>query len=72
MIIAGWPILIGVSQMGMEGQGMMCLSPVIAALRLADTVSMRTLQFRRFLWWTAFWDVECLRLSGPSPSKKAR
>ncbi len=57
MLIAGWPILIGVSRMGMPGQGMMCLSPVVAANSLAETLLLRHIRFRTFLWWIAFWDI---------------
>jgi ABC-type transport system involved in multi-copper enzyme maturation permease subunit len=60
MIGAGWPLLIGAGRMGPHGRGMACLSPVMAAWNLGETLSSRLIMFRDVLWWTTFWDIECL------------
>jgi ABC-type transport system involved in multi-copper enzyme maturation permease subunit len=59
MINAGWPILIGISRMGMPGEGIACLSPVVAAVTLTETLTMRFFHGRRYFWWIAFWEIEC-------------
>ncbi len=59
LINAGWPILIGISRMGMHGSGLACLSPVVVAVNLADTLTMRMFHSREYFWWIAFWDIEC-------------
>ena len=63
MVSAGWPMLVGVIRMGMEGQGMACLSPVVASFLFIDLLSIRIHQRRFILWWTTFWDIECLVLA---------
>ena len=63
MISAGWPMLIGVGRMGRAGQGLMCLSPVVVAMSLADILSIRLIHFRDLLWWTTFWDIEYMVLA---------
>jgi ABC-type transport system involved in multi-copper enzyme maturation permease subunit len=63
MVSAGWPMLVGVIRMGMEGQGMACLSPVVASFLFIDLLSIRIHQRRFLLWWTTFWDIECLVLA---------
>jgi hypothetical protein len=62
-IAAGWPILIAVNGMGMPGQGMMCLSPVVAAANIARLLAERQIQLGRFLVWIAFWALECVVLA---------
>jgi ABC-type transport system involved in multi-copper enzyme maturation permease subunit len=59
MISAGWPFLVAAARMGMTGQGLTCLSPVVVAVDLADTLTMRLYQGRQYFWWIAFWDIEC-------------
>ncbi len=59
MISAGWPFLVAASRMGMMGQGLTCLSPVVVAVDLADTLTMRFFHGRQYFWWIAFWDIEC-------------
>jgi ABC-type transport system involved in multi-copper enzyme maturation permease subunit len=63
MLNAGWPMFIGVTQMGMAGQGMMCLSPIVGGALFVDRLSMRRPQLRQLLSWTSFWDIECIVLS---------
>ena len=63
MASAGWPMLVGVARLGMEGQGMMCLSPVVTSFMFIDLLSIRIHQRRFLLWWTTFWDIECLVLA---------
>ncbi len=60
MISAGWPILIVASRMGMPGQGMACLSPIVAALDLYSTLMTRFYYDRQNFWWIAFWGIECM------------
>jgi ABC-type transport system involved in multi-copper enzyme maturation permease subunit len=60
---AGWPMLVGVSRVGPPGQGMMCLSPVVAAVGLIDALTLRARHWRDVLWWITFWDVECLAMA---------
>ncbi len=59
MLIAGWPLLVMACHMGMQGQRIMCLSPLMAAGNLAEILPSRQAQFRDFLSWIAFWDIEC-------------
>jgi ABC-type transport system involved in multi-copper enzyme maturation permease subunit len=63
MMSVGWPILIGVLRMRPE-QGLMCLSPILAAFDLAGILSSR-FRYQRdtLLWWITFWDIECLVLA---------
>jgi ABC-type transport system involved in multi-copper enzyme maturation permease subunit len=63
MLNAGWPMFIGVTRMGMAGQGMMCLSPIGGGALFVDRLSMRRPQLRQLLSWTSFWDIECIVLS---------
>jgi ABC-type transport system involved in multi-copper enzyme maturation permease subunit len=63
MIIAGWPILIAASRMGMQGERMMCLSPVMVAGTFAAILSHRLIFYRDILWWITFWDIECMVLA---------
>ncbi len=63
MVGAAWPIFIAVLRMGPEGQGVICLSPIAATFNLADLLSSRYRYWRNLLWWTAFWDLECLVLA---------
>jgi ABC-type transport system involved in multi-copper enzyme maturation permease subunit len=63
LVGAGWPILIGVSRMGPAGEGLMCLSPVVAGVGFVEIVDSRSRQFRELLWWIPFWDIECLVLA---------
>ncbi len=60
---AGWPMLIGFLGMGLRGQGVMSLSPVVAGSLFMDRVLMRRPQLRDLLWATSFWGIECLVLS---------
>ena len=62
-IAAGWPIVVAVSSIGMPREGMMCLSPVVAAANLARALAQRQIQFGRALVWIAFWDIECMVLA---------
>ena len=59
MVSAGWPLLVVASRVGMAGQGLSCLSPLVAALNLAETLTMRYFHFRGYFWWIAFWNIEC-------------
>ncbi len=63
MANAGWPMLVGVARMGMEGQGMMCLSPVVASAVFTELLTRRSHRQGYMLWWTTFWDIECLVLA---------
>jgi ABC-type transport system involved in multi-copper enzyme maturation permease subunit len=60
---AGWPILVVAMRLGGAKVGLMCLSPVVAVSGLFEVVVGR----RRFrsdvLWWSTFWDIECLALA---------
>src|SRR5262249_47809640 len=38
LVGAGWPILIGVSHTGPAGQGLMCLSPIVAVVGFVEIV----------------------------------
>ena len=63
MVGAGWPIFVGVSRIFGPGEGLMCLSPVMAAGELAGRLANRRRYSEDALWWTTFWDVECLVLA---------
>jgi ABC-type transport system involved in multi-copper enzyme maturation permease subunit len=61
---AGWPILVLVGRLGPAGPGLMSLSPVAAVGNLAEILTTRlSYSYRDFLWWTAFWIIECLALA---------
>ncbi len=60
---AGWPIFVVAGRMGPAGHGMSCLSPVVAANFLTELLSSRLRYWDKVLWWTAFWDIECLALA---------
>ena len=49
--------------MGMPGQGMACLSPIVAALNLNSTLMTRFYYDRQNFWWIAFWDIECAAMA---------
>jgi ABC-type transport system involved in multi-copper enzyme maturation permease subunit len=63
MLYAGWPIFIGVSGMGPPAEVMMGVSPVVACGILMEELLRRYPQIQEVLWWTSFWDIECLVLS---------
>jgi ABC-type transport system involved in multi-copper enzyme maturation permease subunit len=63
MVSVGWPIFLSVFRMGMHGQGMSCLSPIMAAGNLSEIMSTRLVSFRDTLWWALFWDIECLAMA---------
>jgi ABC-type transport system involved in multi-copper enzyme maturation permease subunit len=64
LVAAAWPIFVGNIGIAAANEGMMSLSPVVAAIVLAETLSARfapgTL---RLSWWITFWDIECLALA---------
>jgi ABC-type transport system involved in multi-copper enzyme maturation permease subunit len=64
LVGAGWPFLVGNIRVGPASEGMMCLSPIVVAIELAETLSSRygPVAWRTF-WWMAFWDIECLVLA---------
>ena len=63
MINGGWPILVGISRLGMHAFGLACLSPVVVAVNLAESLTTRLFQSRQYFWWIAFWDIECTVLA---------
>jgi ABC-2 family transporter protein len=60
MISAGWPILAGIGRVGIHEWGVTHLSPVVAAGTLSELLSVRLASRLDLLWWTAFWDIECM------------
>jgi ABC-type transport system involved in multi-copper enzyme maturation permease subunit len=60
MVSVGWPIFLSVIRVGIHGQGMTCLSPIMATGNLTEIMSTRLVSFRDTLWWALFWDIECL------------
>ena len=63
LINGGWPILVMAMRMGMPGQGMACLSSLVASTNVNSILMTRFFYERENLWWIAFWDIECAVLA---------
>ena len=48
---------------GPAGEGLACLSPVVAVFELIEVVIERRRRGSDVLWWITFWDIECLALA---------